>query len=198
MVFFARFTIALLLAVVCSATTALAKSPRIQRAAQALQGGGAETAASPQSVEVAFSPGGGATALVIKAIASAQKTICAAAYSFTSRPIAKALIEAHNAGVDVRVVVDHKQTDSSSRSAVASLVAADVPVRADIVHTLQHNKYFVIDDKTVETGSFNYSAAAEHNNAENVIVLWNGPEVAALYAKNCQNLWDKAEPYQKP
>ncbi|MFA5040923.1 MAG: phospholipase D family protein [Bdellovibrionales bacterium] len=186
-----------LLSILLYGLPSYAKSPLVQRAVETLQGGGAEVASSPESVEVAFSPRGGATDLVIKAIASAKSEICVAAYSFTSRPIARALVEAHKAGVDVRVVVDHSQIEKDSPSVIDFLVAQEIPVRADIVHKLQHDKYMVVDKKTVETGSFNYSAAAEHKNSENVIVLWNGPELAALYAKNCQSLWDKAEPYKQ-
>jgi phosphatidylserine/phosphatidylglycerophosphate/cardiolipin synthase-like enzyme len=133
---------------------------------------------------------------VVKAIASAKSSICVAAYSFTSRPIAKALVAAHQAGVDVNVIVDHAQIEKDSHSVITYLVSEKIPVRADIVHTLQHDKYMVVDFKTVETGSFNYSAAAEHNNSENVVVLWDGPKLAAVYADNCKSLWDKAEPYK--
>jgi phosphatidylserine/phosphatidylglycerophosphate/cardiolipin synthase-like enzyme len=170
----------------------------VERAVRVLQGEKAQEVSAPASAEVAFSPGGGATDLVVKAVASAKQSVHVAAYSFTSRPIAKALIAAHQAGVEVSVVVDHGQIEKDSHSVISSLVAEKIPVRADIVHTLQHDKYMIIDDKTVETGSFNYSAAAEHNNSENVIVLWESPKLAAAYAANWKSLWDQAEPYNKP
>ncbi len=169
----------------------------VECAVQALQGEKAQSVPPPASSEVAFSPNGGATDLVVKAIASAKQSIHVAAYSFTSRPIAKALIAAHQAGVDVSVIVDHGQIEKESHSVIDALVAEKISVRADIVHTLQHDKYMVIDGKTVETGSFNYSAAAEHNNAENVIVLWESPRLAAAYTEDWQRLWDRAEPYNK-
>ncbi|MFA4994311.1 MAG: phospholipase D family protein [Bdellovibrionales bacterium] len=170
----------------------------VECAVRALQGEKAQVIPAPSSTEVAFSPGGGATDLIIKAISSAKKSIRVAAYSFTSRPIAKALVSAHQAGIDINVVVDHGQIEKESHSVIASLAAEKIPVRADIIHTLQHDKYMVIDDKTVQTGSFNYSAAAEHNNSENVIVLWESPLLAAVYADNWKSLWDKAEPYYGP
>jgi phosphatidylserine/phosphatidylglycerophosphate/cardiolipin synthase-like enzyme len=170
----------------------------VECAVRALQGEKAQVVPAPSSTEVAFSPGGGATDLIIKAISSAKKSIRVAAYSFTSRPIAKALVSAHQAGIDINVVVDHGQIEKESHSVIASLAAEKIPVRADIIHTLQHDKYMVIDDKTVQTGSFNYSAAAEHNNSENVIVLWESPLLAAVYADNWKSLWDKAEPYYGP
>ena len=45
-------------------------------------------------VEVYFSPKGGCTGAVVKEIDAAEKTILVQAYSFTSAPIAKALVEA--------------------------------------------------------------------------------------------------------
>ena len=45
-------------------------------------------------VQVAFSPGN-ATETVVGVIQSAQRSIHVAAYGFTSRPIAEALIDAH-------------------------------------------------------------------------------------------------------
>ena len=180
-----------------SFSPALAAPNLIQRAVQALQGGGSRVVASPASVEIAFSPGGGATDLVVKAIAAAKKDIRVAAYSFTSRPIAKALIEAHQAGVDVQVVIDHGQIAKSAHSVSGSLIAAQIPVRVDIVHALQHDKYIVIDSKTVETGSFNYTAAAEQHNSENVVVLWDAPQLASAYGDDWKSLWNQAESYDE-
>lgn len=167
----------------------------IQLALQALQGGETQTAPPPASLEVAFSPSGGATNLVVKAIGSAKQSILVAAYSFTSRPIAKALIQAHQAGVDVKVVVDHSQISKTSHSVVGALVLAKIPLRVDIIHAIQHDKYMVIDGKTVETGSFNYTAAAEQHNSENVIVLWDDAKLATVYGDNWKSLWDRAESY---
>ena len=177
-------------------TPAHADTPLLQRALQVLQGSsGSRVVAPPASVEVAFSPSGGATELVVKAIASAKQSIHVAAYSFTSRPIAMAIADARRAGLDVDVVVDHEQIAKGNHSVVSYLVSMNVPVRVDIVHTLQHDKYMVIDGKTVETGSFNYTAAAEQHNSENVIVLWNAPQLSAAYEDNWKSLWQQAEVY---
>ena len=167
----------------------------IQRTIHAIQGDGAQTVPSPTSVEVAFSPNGGATALVVKAIMSAKQSIHVAAYSFTSRPIAKALVDAHKAGIDVEIVVDHDQIQKDNHSEAAWVAAAGIPVRVDIVHVLQHDKYMVIDGKNVETGSFNYTNAAEVHNSENVVVMWDAPQLAATYEADWKNLWAQAESY---
>ena len=178
------------------ALPAFAEDNLIEKALHAIQGGGsAVTVPPPVSVEVAFSPDGGATDLVVKAIASARQSVHVAAYSFTSRPIAKALADAHKAGIEVQVVVDHEQVERRNHSIAGWLASQGVPVRVDTMHALQHDKYMVVDGKTVETGSFNYTAAAEQHNSENVIVLWDAPKLAAAYGADWKSLWDAAEAY---
>src|SRR2546430_1460555 len=53
---------------------------------------------STARIAVYFSPGGGATAAVVREIAAAQRQILVQAYNFTSAPIAKALVDAHKRG----------------------------------------------------------------------------------------------------
>lgn len=59
--------------------------------------------------EVYFSPHGGCTDTVIKELNKAKSTILVQAYSFTSAPIAKALLNAHKRGVKVEVILDKSQ-----------------------------------------------------------------------------------------
>lgn len=55
--------------------------------------------------QVYFSPHGGCTEAVVAALGSAKSTVLVQAYSFTSAPIAKALVEAHRRGVKAEVVL---------------------------------------------------------------------------------------------
>lgn len=146
-------------------------------------------------IEVAFSPRGGATELVVKAISSAKKSILVAAYSFTSRPIAQALVAAHRRGIQVFVMVDKSQKTERYSSATF-LANMGIPTRVDSQHKIMHDKFMVVDGEHVETGSFNYTASAERANAENVIVIWNNPSLANIYSMNWREHWDHSEPYQ--
>jgi phosphatidylserine/phosphatidylglycerophosphate/cardiolipin synthase-like enzyme len=58
--------------------------------------------ASTPTIEVFFSPRGGATEAVVRELGNAKKEILVQAYSFTSAPIAKALVDAHKRGVRSR------------------------------------------------------------------------------------------------
>src|ERR1035437_10264543 len=151
------------------------------------------TVESAGELEIAFSPNGGSTDLVIKVIHSAKTSIRVLAYSFTSAPIAKALVEAHKRGVDVQVVVDKSQ--KSAKYTSATFVAnAGIPVRIDFKHAIAHNKVIIVDGHTVQQGSFNYTKAAEEKNGENVLVNWNNPKLADVYLKDWRRHWDHSDP----
>ncbi|OYU43473.1 MAG: phospholipase [Burkholderiales bacterium PBB4] len=136
--------------------------------------------------EVAFSPGGGAEDLVIKALHTARREIKLMAYSFTSANIVRALLAAKKRGVDVAVVVDYKSNiddsrSSKSRSALSALAESGIDVRTLDAFAIAHDKVVIVDAETVQTGSFNYSASAEARNSENVLVAWQNPRLAEIY-----------------
>ena len=147
----------------------------------------------PTAVEVYFSPKGGCTEAVAREIDAAKTTIIVQAYSFTSAPIAKALVEAHNRGVDVRVILDRSQRTEKYSS--ADFVAhAGIPTWIDAQHAIAHNKIMVIDGATVLTGSFNFTKAAEEHNAENLLVI-RDKALAEKYVANWQTHVEHSEPY---
>lgn len=152
-----------------------------------------ESLATQSTATVGFSPGD-AESLVVRAITTAKHTIRLAAYSFTSKPIATALVDASKRGVDVQVVVDKSQRTAHYTSATF-LADMGIPVRVDSRYAIMHNKFVVIDGRTVETGSFNYTSAATFKNAENVIVLNNSVTVAATYTDEWNRLWSESAPY---
>lgn len=142
-------------------------------------------------VETAFSPDRGATELVVHTIESAKSTVRVAAYSFTSKPIATALLDAKRRGVDVELVVD-KSNATARYTAATFLANQGVPVRVDYRYAILHDKFIVVDGAMVETGSFNFTAAAERSNAENVLVL-HDPAVARQYGREWGRLWGESE-----
>ena len=137
----------------------------------------------PQDLRAFFSPNGGCTDAVVSALQAAKKTVLVQAYSFTSAPIAKALVDAKKRGVDVRVILDKSQR--TERYTGATFLANEgVPVFIDADHRIAHNKVMVIDAQTVITGSFNFTKAAERGNAENVLLILHAPELAKRYGDN--------------
>jgi phosphatidylserine/phosphatidylglycerophosphate/cardiolipin synthase-like enzyme len=145
---------------------------------------------------VYFSPSGGCTDAVVQALAAAQQQVFVQAYSFTSAPIAKALLDAHKRGVKVLAVVD-KANQTDKYSAATFLLNAGIPTLIDDQHAIAHNKVMVIDTTTILTGSFNFTKAAEQKNAENLLVITDAPELAKVYEANILAHAAHSHPYQR-
>jgi len=137
-----------------------------------------------------FSPNGGCQEAVVTQISKAQKSIDIARYSFTSREIAQALIEAKKRQVKVRVVLDNAQIkEQFSKSRY--LIGKGINVKFRLGPGLMHNKFAVIDNHILLTGSFNWTASADKKNAENLLIITN-KELAQRYAKQFKLLWSQS------
>jgi len=144
-------------------------------------------------IEVRFSPKGGCTEAIVREIESAQSSILIQAYSFTSAPIAKAVVEAHKRGVHVEVILDSsKKTEKYSEADF--LHNSRVPVLIDSEHAIARNKVMIIDGQVVITGSFNFTNQAEHSNAENLLVI-RDKILADQYAANWKLHAEHSERY---
>jgi phospholipase D len=133
-------------------------------------------------IQVRFSPGGQCIQFVEAAIEKAQKSILVQAYSFTSIPIANALIAAHKRGITVSILVDKSQRTSKGTQ-VHRVAAEGIAVAIDKVPGIAHNKVMIIDDEYVLTGSFNWSKSAETSNAENLLLI-EGTKINDIYKDN--------------
>ena len=133
-------------------------------------------------VKIYFSPRGGCTDAIINAIEQAKAEILVQAYSFTSAPIAKTLVNAHKKGINVQVILDKSQRSKKYTSATF-LKNAGIPTYIDDQHAIAHNKIMIIDMTKVITGSFNFTKAAEEKNAENVLII-KSKELASQYLMN--------------
>ena len=103
---------------------------------------------SPARVAVYFSPNGGATDAVVRELTAAKTQVLMQAYSFTSAPIAKALVEAHKRGVKVLAVLD-KSNETDKYSAATFLNNAGIQPLIDDKHAIAHSKVMVIDSTTI-------------------------------------------------
>jgi len=146
------------------------------------------------TVHAYFSPNGGCTEAIVEALGQARTTVKVQAYSFTSAPIAKALVDAHKRGVRVEVLLDKSQRTEKYSSA-DFLAHAGIPTRIDAQHRIAHNKVMVIDGAVVITGSLNFTKGAEHDNAENLLVI-RSQALAAQYTRNWEAHAAHAEPYE--
>ncbi len=144
---------------------------------------------SYDSLQVYFSPQGGCQQAIADEIARARKTLDIAMFAFTNRELANAVIAARKRGVEVRVVLDASQAENRY-SKKNYLLNKGVPVRLarGRGQGIMHHKFAVIDDMTVITGSFNWTAGAEESNFENLLIF-HSPVLALKYADEFRRVY---------
>ncbi len=141
--------------------------------------------------EVAFSPNGECQNNIIQVINAARKTILVQGYSFTSAPIAKALLHAKKRGVVVKIILDKSQV-TAKYSSSNFFKNQKFPLWIDYRPAIAHNKVMILDNSTVITGSFNFTKSAQVRNAENVIII-KSKKLATIYTKDWNNRFKKSE-----
>ncbi|MBL8824240.1 MAG: phospholipase D family protein [Planctomycetia bacterium] len=140
----------------------------------------------PPAVHVHFSPKGGCGQAIVDAINASTKQILVMAYSFTYDPIVKALMDAHDRGVDVEILFD-RSNEAELRSDMPRCMEKGLKVLVDGEHAIAHNKLMIIDQKVIITGSFNFTRQAEDANAENLLIIRHDKKLVEKYLQYYEN-----------
>lgn len=109
---------------------------------------------------------GGPDQFLVESLDQARTGIDAALYDLNLWSVRNALIQAHQRGVNVRIVME---TDSEDRQEVQELIEAGIPIIFDQADSLMHNKFFVIDGNEVWTGSMNMTVNGAYRHLNNLI-----------------------------
>ena len=141
-------------------------------------------------VEVYFSLYDDPESIIIKNIDNANSFINIAMYTFTDREIAQAILRAKDRGVDIKIYLDYSQVNaeySKSRYFVNNAIIEDIRISSN--NYIMHNKFAVIDNKIVITGSYNWTASAGERNDENLLVI-DDKNIVKKYQNQFNNLWN--------
>jgi phosphatidylserine/phosphatidylglycerophosphate/cardiolipin synthase-like enzyme len=112
---------------------------------------------------------------LVNLINEAQQTIHIASFEFNLTPIAKALIAAHERGVEVQWVTDDEYgldaDEDEGHGQFAMMEEAGIEIVDDGRGALMHNKFWIFDGHVVWTGSTNFTKNGNFRNNNNVIIL---------------------------
>ncbi len=121
-------------------------------------------------------------------IGQAKETIDVCAFELDNKVIVEALLAALKRGVRLRLVTE---TDYLDESGVQALKNAGVPVVDDQRDgALMHNKFMVLDGKSVWTGSMNFTENCAYRN-DNHGVFIDDARIAANYAAKFQWMFEQ-------
>lgn len=107
---------------------------------------------------------------IIKDLDKARVSIHVCMAWFTNQSIADKLVEKYKQGIDVKVVFYDDHTNSKFGVNIDGIPFKTVRGSRG---GLMHNKYCVIDNQIVITGSYNWSENAENKNDENTAVMYD-------------------------
>ena len=140
-------------------------------------------------VENYFSPTDDVMAKLVSSVRSAEKSVHFMIFTFTSDDLSAALIAQARAGLDVQGVIESR---GANQGVLSPLFCAGLPVRTDGNRYTMHHKVLIIDGKTVVTGSFNFTRAADTINDDNVIII-HSPAAAAMFEREYQRIMSAAK-----
>ncbi|HWP60146.1 MAG TPA: phospholipase D family protein [Candidatus Acidoferrales bacterium] len=178
----------------------LLKPARITFLSLSLGIGAAVVESGAMSVQACFSPVPGCADRILRAISSARREVLVAVYAFTNDELAQALVQAHRRGVNVQVVLDREFDQENGNSKGNFLEKQGIKLRrvsglkpptGDKGSGLMHQKFAVLDRSIVITGSYNWTAAAEKFNHENLLLFHDAAPLAEDYRSEFFRLWNK-------
>jgi phosphatidylserine/phosphatidylglycerophosphate/cardiolipin synthase-like enzyme len=131
-----------------------------------------------------FSPGSDTENRIAALIDACKVSVDAVTFSFSSKPIADALVRAYQRGIKVRFLEDSSMAKSSSFAQY--VYKSGVPFKIMGGRNdkgVMHNKFIIYDGKLLSTGSFNFATNASVNSFENVIFVSDTNAIKAYQDK---------------
>jgi phosphatidylserine/phosphatidylglycerophosphate/cardiolipin synthase-like enzyme len=144
---------------------------------------------TPVDQETCFSPEEPCDLKLLKFIESSEHSINVAIYSINLDNLVEALIE-KSKKIKVRVVCDKLQA-SGATSKVLYLLENGVNIRYGRQKGIMHDKFVIVDESMIETGSFNYTNHAKTSNEENQVYL-SGHSIVSRFQERFEKIWDNS------
>ncbi|TNV76500.1 hypothetical protein FGO68_gene16806 [Halteria grandinella] len=142
----------------------------------------------PRYLDAFFFPNEKNVDRIVQYLSKATKSLKICVFNITNDRLANAIADAHKRGVQVRLISDDECMHNPG-SDVSWLSSQGVPIRTDDnEQNHMHNKFAIIDDTHLITGSFNWTVQAGKSNQENVLVVDN-PYYIEKYNTEFENLW---------
>jgi phosphatidylserine/phosphatidylglycerophosphate/cardiolipin synthase-like enzyme len=139
------------------------------------------------TIENYFCPDDWCANKLIYALHNATNSIYFMTFSFTHDSIGEKIIEKFDEGIEVKGIFEKSQR--SKYSEFEKLNSTGINVKFDNNPYNMHHKVFIIDNRTVITGSFNPTKNGDTRNDENMLIIHN-KKIAKEYLEEFDYVWD--------
>jgi len=136
-------------------------------------------------IENYFCPEDNCKGHVIDTIKEAEESIYFMTFSFTDEDIADAILFKN---IDIKGVFENVQA-GSQYSQYKRMRDFGIDVKKDKNKKAMHHKVFIIDSKTIITGSMNPTGSGNFRNDENVLIIRN-KEIAGKFLEEFELVWE--------
>ncbi len=143
-----------------------------------------------KKIENYFCPEDNCAKQVEEEINKSQSSIYFMTFSFTHGGIATSIAKKIQNGIEVKGIFEKSQSSQYSKKDLIEFQGGEV--KFDNNPYNMHNKVFIIDEKTVITGSFNPSNNANKNNDENILII-EDEVLARSYLDEFDYIWNYKE-----
>lgn len=136
-----------------------------------------------------FSPGNSCEDAIIQQIKAAVDSVKICVFTISENDISNEIIRCFNSGKHLKVITDNDKLNDLG-SDVRAIASAGVPVKIDQSKSHMHHKFCIVDNKTLLTGSYNWTRSAAHYNQENLLITQE-QEMVQAYLKEFDKLWSR-------
>jgi len=150
---------------------------------------GAPTSSSTSGGRAYFSPGLHCLEAICEQIKDARHSLEICVFTITDNRITTTIEDAVRRRINVRVISDDMKSGDRG-SDVGRLSAAGADVRIDRSRHHMHHKFAIVDNKTLLTGSYNWTRSAADHNEENLIILQD-KQMTTRFQKEFKDLWER-------
>jgi cardiolipin hydrolase len=145
--------------------------------------------------EVYFSPHDDCVGAIRRFLNDAAHRLDICLFTIAGDRLTSAVLAAHRRGVRVRLLTDNDKLYDQG-SDVRQLHAAGLPVRVDRTTDHMHHKFAIADNRTVLTGSYNWTRSAAELNQENLLIT-DDEVTVRRYAQEFGRLWEALEEFEE-
>jgi len=130
---------------------------------------------------------------IINHISQAQRDLKICVAWFTDVDIYNSILEVQKKGVSVYVIIANHEFNKKSKVDFKALLKNNGDVgyigntNDSVTDKLMHNKFCIIDNQSVITGSYNWTFKARMND-ENIIVIKNQPNIISKFLDKFEDI----------
>jgi len=125
---------------------------------------------------------------LVNALDQAKESIDIAVAWFTNEQLFDTIASRLDNGVKVRMVLINDDINHCGGLDFQKFIDKGGRLYFGKTGYFMHNKYCIVDGKTVYTGSYNYTYFAEHSNFENIVCISGEEPAVSEYVKNYEHI----------